>query len=320
MGVTLLVLGDPAEPTLRRLGSLPADVEVVIGADPAAFRDRAADAEVILSWSANRHLLEPVWRMAPRVRWIHSRAAGVDDLLFPELVASPVVLTNSRGVFSPALAEFVTAAVLFFAKDFRRMLASQVARRWDPFDVEEVRGKVMGIVGYGDIGRACAAQARALGLRVLAVRRRLDTGADPFAERVVAPDQRLEVLAASDYVVVAAPLTPETRGLLGERELRAMKPTAVLVNVGRGPVVEEKALVRALEAGWIRGAALDVFEREPLPPEHPFYTLPNVLLSPHCADHTAGWLDRAMDVFLDNFARFLRGEPLLNVVDKKRGY
>lgn len=99
-----------------------------------------------------------------------------------------------------------------------------------------------------------------------------------------------------------------------------MKPTAVLVNVGRGPVVEEKALVRALEAGWIRGAALDVFEREPLPPEHPFYTLPNVLLSPHCADHTAGWLDRAMDVFLDNFARFLRGEPLLNVVDKKRGY
>lgn len=211
MGVTLLVLGDPAEPTLRRLGSLPADVEVVIGADPAAFRDRAADAEVILSWSANRHLLEPVWRMAPRVRWIHSRAAGVDDLLFPELVASPVVLTNSRGVFSPALAEFVTAAVLFFAKDFRRMLASQVARRWDPFDVEEVRGKVMGIVGYGDIGRACAAQARALGLRVLAVRRRLDTGADPFAERVVAPDQRLEVLAASDYVVVAAPLTPETR-------------------------------------------------------------------------------------------------------------
>ncbi len=318
--VTLLVLADPQDPSLRRLGCLPQDVEVVCGAVPEAFRTRAAEAEVLLNWSATRELLEAVWPMAPRLKWIHSRAAGLDDVLFPELIESPVIVTNSRGVFSRSLAEFVTAAVLFFAKDLRRMLTSQQAGRWDPFDVEEVHGKVMGIVGYGDIGRACAAQARALGMLVQAVRRQPDAGADPFAQRVVPPERRSEVLSASDYVVVAAPLTEETRGLIGAAELRRMKSSAVLINVGRGPVVDQRALIRALEEGWIRGAALDVFEREPLPAGHPFYGLPNVLLSPHCADHTPGWLDRAMDLFLDNFARFLRGEPLLNVVDKKRGY
>jgi phosphoglycerate dehydrogenase-like enzyme len=178
----------------------------------------------------------------------------------------------------------------------------------------------MGIVGYGDIGRACAAQARALGMLVQAVRRRPDAGADSLAHRIVPPEQRAEVLSASDYVVVAAPLTEETRGLIGAAELRNMKPSAVLINVGRGPVVDEKALIQALQEGWIRGAALDVFEQEPLPADHPFYGLPNVLLSPHCADHTPGWLDRAMDLFLENMACYLRGEPLRNMVDKKRGY
>jgi phosphoglycerate dehydrogenase-like enzyme len=318
--VTLLVLADPNDPSLRKLDSLPGDVDVVCGAAPAMFRARAAEAEVVLNWSGTRELLESVWRMAPRLKWIHSRAAGLDDVLFPALIESPVVLTNGRGVFSRSLAEFVIAAVLFFAKHLRRMLASQQARRWDPFDVEEVHGKVMGIVGYGDIGRACAAQARALGMLVEAIRRQPDAGADPFARRIVPPERRAEVLSESDYVVIAAPLTEETRGLIGAAELRVMKSSAVLINVGRGPVVDEKALIRALEEGWIRGAALDVFEREPLPADHPFYGLPNVLLSPHCADHTPGWLDRAMDLFLDNFVRFVRGEPLRNVVDKKRGY
>lgn len=318
--VTLLVLGDPMDPILRRLSPLAGDVRVVCGSTPAAFYGQTAEAQVILSWSANRELLDPVWRMAPGVRWIHSRAAGVDDLLFPDLVESPVTVTNSRGVFSRPLAEFVVAAVLFFAKGLRRMVDSQQTRRWDPFDVEEVHGKVMGIIGYGDIGRACALQARALGMHVQAVRRQGGIEADALAEKIVGVEARLTVLSQSDYVVVTAPLTEQTRGLIGEAELEAMKPTAVLINVGRGPVVNEAALIRALEKGRIRGAALDVFEREPLPPEHPFYGLPNVLLSPHCADHTPGWLDRAMDLFLENLARFLRGEPLLNVVDKKRGY
>lgn len=318
--VTLLVLADPHDPSLRRLDALPGDVAVVCGADPGAFHARAPEAEVILAWSATRELLEAVWRMAPRLKWIHSRAAGLDDVLFAALIQSPVIVTNSRGVFSRPLAEFVTAAVLFFAKDLRRMLTNQQARRWDPFDVGEVHGKVMGIVGYGDIGRACAAQARALGMLVQAVRRRPDAGADSLAHRIVPPEQRAEVLSASDYVVVAAPLTEETRGLIGAAELRNMKPSAVLINVGRGPVVDEKALIQALQEGWIRGAALDVFEQEPLPADHPFYGLPNVLLSPHCADHTPGWLDRAMDLFLENMACYLRGEPLRNMVDKKRGY
>jgi phosphoglycerate dehydrogenase-like enzyme len=192
---------------------------------------------------------------------------------------------------------------------------------WDQFDIAEIEGQTVGIVGYGNIGRAVAAKARALGMRVLAMRRRPElSAADPLVDEALPPARLHELLSRSDYVVVAAPLSPETEGLIGEAEIAAMRPGAVLMNVGWGPVVDEAALVRSLERGSIRGAALDVFDREPLPEGHPFYRLENVLLSPHCADHTPDWLARAMRCFLDNFARFHRGEPLANVVDKRRGY
>jgi phosphoglycerate dehydrogenase-like enzyme len=166
-----------------------------------------------------------------------------------------------------------------------------------------------------------ARRAQALEMKVLAVRRRPERcGAEECVGAVFSPEARREVMAASDYVVAALPLTPETRGLIGEAELRAMKNSGVLINIGRGPAIDQAALVRALQQGWIRGAALDVFEQEPLPAGHPFYRLENVLLSPHCADHTAGWRERAMEVFLDNFERFRKGEPLRNVVDKRLGY
>jgi phosphoglycerate dehydrogenase-like enzyme len=158
-------------------------------------------------------------------------------------------------------------------------------------------------------------------MRVIGLRRRPQQGAgDPLLDEVLPLERRVELMQRSDYVVVATPLTPETRGLVGEAEIQAMKPSAVLMNVGRGPCVDEQALLRALEAGRIRGAALDVFDQEPLPAGHPFYRFDNVLLSPHCADHVPGWLDDAMALFLDNLERFRRGEPLLNVVDKRAGY
>jgi phosphoglycerate dehydrogenase-like enzyme len=260
--------------------------------------------------------------MAPNVRWIHSRAAGLDDVLFPELLESPVPLTNGSGVFSDSLGEFFLGAALFFAKGLRRMIRSQEAGQWDPFDIVELNGATLGIVGYGDIGRACARLAKAMNMRVLAVKRHgpMLYNMDPLVERTYGPDGLHEVLAQSDYVLVAAPLTPETRSKIGDREFAAMKPEAVIVNIGRGPVIDEPALIRALSDRRIKGAALDVFEREPLPPGHPFYSLDNVLLSPHCADHSVDWLERAMRFFLEQFERYRAGSPLLNVVDKKLGY
>jgi len=218
------------------------------------------------------------------------------------------VLTNARGVFSEILGEFAIAAVLFFAKGLRRMVRSQEAGVWDQFDTVEVASQTMGVIGMGDIGKAVARRAEAMGMHVVGLRR-----AD-------GPERRRDLLARSDYVVLSAPLTPETRGIVGEAELRAMKPTAILINVGRGPLVDEAALVAALREKRIRGAALDVFDEEPLPAGHPFYALDNVLLSPHSADHTPDWKQRTMRLFLDNFERYRKGEPLLNVVEKRRGY
>jgi phosphoglycerate dehydrogenase-like enzyme len=256
------------------------------------------------------------------VRWVHTRWAGLDGLLFPELVESAAALTNATGVFSESLGEFALAGILFFAKDLGRMIRNQAAGKWEQFDIVEITGQTLGIIGYGDIGHQVAARARAMGMRVVAVKRHaLPAGAaDACAERIYTPERTAEMIAISDYILVAAPLTAETRGLIGEREFAAMKATAVVINLGRGPVIDEAAMVRALDRRQIRGAVLDVFDTEPLPEGHPFYRLDNVLVSPHTADHTADWLERAMQLFLDNFERFRKGQPLDNLVDKKLGY
>jgi len=319
--ITVLVLADPATPELAMLAALPDTATIAVGITPEAFERTAPRADVILNCGAGAKVLEQVWRMAPRVRWVHSLSAGLDGVLFPELMESPVPLTNARGAFSEALGEFAIGACLFFAKDFRRLICSQMAGVWDPFDVAAIRDQSLGIVGYGDVGRAVASRGHALGMKVLAMRRRPELSReDPHVAQMFGPDQKHQMLAQSDYVVLTMPLTPESRGMIGEREFEVMKPSAVLVNIGRGPVVDEEALVRALEGKRFRGAALDVFNVEPLPPGHPFYRLDNVLLSPHSADHTAGWKKRTMQVFLENFERFRRGEPLENVVNKKLGY
>ena len=212
-------------------------------------------------------------------------------------------------------------AALFFNKNFPRMRRQQREGWWEAFDVEELYGKTMGIVGYGSIGRESAKLARAFGMKVVALRRKPEQSkGDPLIDRTYPPGQLRELMAESDFVVLAAPLTPATRGMVGDGEIRAMKPSAVLINVGRGPVLNEPALIEALSEKRIRGAGLDVFEKEPLPDGHPFYSMDNVLLSPHCADHTPGWIEGAVEFFLANFERFRKGEPLENVVDKRAGY
>ena len=320
--ITVLVLANPADPQLKSLASLPEQTSIAVGDTAEAFARTAAQADVLFNWSESGSLFREVFTMCSQLRWAHSRAAGLDGLLFPELVESPVPLTNGSGVFSPPLGEFVLGAMLYFAQDFRRLIRCQAAGVWQIRDIEEIAGRTVGIVGYGDIGRAVSTRARAMGMHVLALRRGGPSvsGADPLIDRFYGPAARLEMIARCDYLVVSAPLTPETRGLIGAAEFAAMQPHAVVINVGRGPVIDEAALVDALSANRIRGASLDVFDTEPLPEGHPFYTLENVLLSPHCADHTPDWLERAMQFFLEQFERFRQGETLLNVVDKRRGY
>jgi len=319
---TILVLAKPTEPELAKLAELPAETSIAVGTTAEAFERTAEDATVIFSWGFSRDLLRKVVGMSPRVRWVHTRSAGLDTLLSPELIESPAVLTNGSGVFSQSLGEWVMAAILYFAKDLGRLVRSRMAGKWDPFDVVEISGRTVGIVGYGDIGRAVANRARALGMRVLGVTRRgpLLYHMDPVVTQIFAPQDRIRMIEQCDYIVVTAPLTKETRGMIGDAEFAAMKPGAVIVNVGRGPVIDEAAMIHALAEKRIKGAALDVFDQEPLPQNHPLYSLENVLLSPHCADHTPDWLDAAMRFFLDNFHRYRKGEPLLNVVDKQLGY
>ncbi len=319
---TLLVLADDDEPQLKMLRDLPAGTACVVGNRPEQFTSAAARADVIFNWSKGRALLKSVFEMTPNLKWVHSRAAGLDNQLFPELVASPVPLTNGTGVFSASLGEFALGAILYFAKDFRRMIRNQMAGRWEQFDVYEITGQTVGIVGYGDIGRAVASRVRAMGMRVLALKRH---GApvysvDPMVDRIYYPQQLREMIELCDYVVVSAPLTPETLGMIGKAEFAAMRPGSVIINVGRGPVIDEPAMLRALQEGRIKGAGLDVFTEEPLPEGHPFYSMENVLLSPHCADHTMDWLEQAMRFFLENFDRYIKGEPLRNVVRKELGY
>jgi phosphoglycerate dehydrogenase-like enzyme len=319
--ITVLILGKPGQTQLELLKSLDNKVRILIAEGSEEAARLAPQADVILSWASTKEVLQAAWGTASRVKWVHSRAAGLDHVMFPELAASSLVFTNGRGVFSQSLGEFVMAVVLYFAKDLARMRRSQKAGIWDPFDILEISKQTLGIVAYGDIGKASAMRAKAMGMRVLALRRRPELSAgDPYVDRMYGWDARLEMIAECDYVVAASPLTPETQSMISDAEFAAMKPEAVIINVGRGPVIDEPAMIRALEGGRIKGAGLDVTSVEPLPPESPLYRLDNVLLSPHCADHTSTWLDDAMRFFLTQLERYRSGKPLENVVDKARGY
>lgn len=316
----VLVISVDDDPQLEMLKEIPH----VTGAEFSALAQAAPHADVILHWSGGRDLLRQVFLASPRVRWVHSRSAGLDNMLFPELVTSSVPLTNGSGVFSASLGEFALTAILFFAKDLARMRRNQRARRWEQFDVEEIGGQTVGIVGYGDIGRAVATRAHAMGMKVLALKRhapaKSDSAPDPLVDQFFKSEELAAMLALCDYVVVSAPLTAETHHMISDAAFAAMKPSAVLINVGRGPVVDQAALLRALDAQRIRGAGLDVFEQEPIPHDDPIWGYENVLVSPHCADHTKTWLRNAMRFFLAQYERFCQGEPLQNMVEKHLGY
>jgi len=320
--ITILVIADPSWKFLAPLGELPADVRVITSYDLEVLRQAAPEADVILScYFKDFSLLGKIFPLAKRVRWVHSLWAGVEKQLTPEIIASPVPFSNGKGAFAIALAEWVIGAMIFFGHDSRRLIQQQESGLWQQFESILLHGQTLGIVGYGEIGRAIAQRARPFGMKIAAIRRRPDLSAnDPLIDVAYPPEKLQDLMGTSDYIALATPLTPQTKGMIGAAEIAAMKPSAVLINVGRGPVIQESALIPALQNGKIHGAALDVFETEPLPAGHPFYSMKNVLLSPHSADQTPGWNLRAMQWFLDNLARFRQGQPLENLVDKHAGY
>jgi phosphoglycerate dehydrogenase-like enzyme len=283
-----------------------------------ALEEHLADLDAVFAWNFDRPSLLDVVPRAPRLRWIQSISAGVEDLASPALAAHGVVLTNAAGVYDPGLAESVLAFLLAFST---RLLedARLEPGKWVSDPVRLLRGTLALVVGAGSIGTETGRLLRAAGVRVRGVARTARP-LDEVFESIVGPDALHQELALADHVVNVLPITPATRGMFDAAAFAEMKPSAVFVNIGRGGTVDEPALVEALRGGVIAGAALDVFEVEPLPAESPLWRMPNVLVSPHRAGDREGWESDIVALFVDNLRRFVAGEPLLNVVDVGLGY
>ena len=312
----LLVLDDDPLPRLDRLAGRAR----VVHADEKSLVEKLPEADVLLVWDFLSDAVRHAWPGGgPRPRWVHTPSAGVDRLL-PELAASEdTVLTNARGVFDRPIAEYVAGLVLAMAKDFRSSWELQRQRRWKHRETERAGGSKAVVVGSGPIGRTVGRTLQAVGLRVELVGRTERTG-DPDFGRVHGSAALDGLLGEADWVVCVAPLTDATRGMFDAAAFARMKPGARFINVGRGQHVVEPDLVAALAEGRIAGAALDVFEREPLPADSELWDVPGLLISPHMSGDTVGWRDDLAEQFCDNFDRWEAGEPLLNVVDKQLGY
>jgi len=268
-----------------------------------------------------------VFPRATRLRWVQSPAAGVGSLMFPELLASDVVITSARGIRARSIAEHVVGVTIALARQLPLAMRAQMQHRWAQDELEgpassvrSLQGLRMGIVGLGAIGSEVAPLASALGLRVSAIRRRPDAPIPPSVDAVWPPDRLLDLLADSDVVVLALPHTPGTKQLIGARELDAMKRGALLINVARGKLIDDEAVVTALRDGRLGGAALDVFAGEPLDASSPYWDLPNVIITPHTAGAMRDYWTPLVSLFMENLRRFECGEPLRNVVDKGLGY
>ena len=318
MAVKVLVTHGMGSDDLERIEAVAEGVSAEAARTAEEAMARAAEAEVIQAgrWS------EELWKAAPRLKWVQSGGAGVERFMTPEFIASPIILTNAQGVYAIPIADQVMAFILHFSRRFNELVRRQIAREWEPWErrgSEELCGKTLGIVGLGRIGSEVAKRAKAFGMRVIATRQRPDRRSE-FADEVRGVDELAWLLGESDFVALCSALTDETRHLIGEQELKVMKPTACLVNIGRGRLIDEQALIAALKGGEIAGAGLDVFEREPLPAESPLWEMPNVMITPHDAGSSPRSHERFMAVFLENLRRYVAGEPLLNVVDKRAGY
>ncbi len=318
MAVRVLVTYDLAEKDAEMLRQAAGSLVIEKATSMEEALGKALDAEVIHAgrWS------DELWKSAPRLKWVQSGGAGVERFLTPDFVSSPITLTNAQGVYAVPIADHVMAFVLHFSRRFNLLARKQAGHAWANWgecDPDELAGKTLGIVGLGGIGSEVAKRAKAFGMRVIATRRRTDRPSD-CADEVRSDKELPWLLRESDFVALCLALTPKSRHLIGEDELKLMKPTACLMNIGRGGLIDEQALTAALRQGAIAGAGLDVFEQEPLSADSPFWDMPNVMVTPHNAGSSPRSHERLMELFRENLRRYVAGEPFLNVVDKKAGY
>ncbi|MGC8121678.1 D-2-hydroxyacid dehydrogenase [Marinobacter sp. VGCF2001] len=313
------VLTAPDEPAPPGVEAVKARAEVRFACDETSLRDTLPGTDVMMVTDFRTEALEAAWPCADKLKWIHATSAGVDALMFPALINSDVVVTNARGIFDRTIAEYVLCTILMFAKDFPGSIRLQMNQEWKHRDTERAEGKQVLVVGAGSIGRQIGRLVNAIGLHAHGIARtpRHD---DPDFVAVHGNDELYEQLSHADYVVIAAPLTPQTEGLFDARAFSAMKNTARLINIGRGPIVNTRALLKALDDGEIAGAGLDVFEEEPLPADHPLWQKDNVIMTAHMAGDFIGWKRALTDQFLENFDRWHQGGELFNRVNKELGY
>ena len=320
----LLVTAKFHDRDLETLRAIVPGLEVVRETDPQKAREQLQDADILCCWQLPGPLEE-----ATKLRWVQLVSAGAEHLFDSGILGSDITVTTASGIHAHAMAEYALCAMIMLSRRIPQILRESSDRKWRPERIrayygEEIHGKTVGILGLGAIGRQLAEVCQCLGMNVVALRRNPEA---PLAQlpaalhpAVFTPDRLLDMLPLCDFVVVALPLTPETTGMIGEAALRAMKPSSYLVNMARGRIVDENSLARALREGWIAGAAVDVFAQEPLPPESEMWDLPNLMVTPHMAGNFAAYLDRVMDILRENLRRFAAGEPMVNVLDKQRGY
>ena len=316
---TVVIQGVESPGEVPGIEAIEADADLRCAGDLDALRDALPGAEVLLGWNFAADDIRHAFDRADRLRWIQWGGAGVDAALFPALVECDVELTNLRGVFDQTMAEYTLGMILAFAKDFRRTGTLQRERTWLHRETEPVAGTKALVVGAGSIGRAIARALRAVGIDVEGAGRTARDG-DPDFGRVHGIGDLDSALGLADWVVLIAPLTEQTRGMFDAARFAAMKPTARFFNVGRGALVDEPAMIEALENGTIAGAGLDVFAQEPMPAASPLWGMDNVFVSPHMSGDYHGDTVAMAKVFLENFRRFRAGEPLVNVVDKRLGF
>ena len=313
------VLTAPDEDTPPGLEPLSGLAEVRWARDAESLAGALPGSEVLVVTDFRTGVLGHAWPKADKLRWIHATSAGVDAVLIPEVRESDVVLTNAQGIFNRSIAEYVLGAILMWVKDFHGSLRLQQKHQWKHRDTGRALGERVLVVGAGAIGREIARVTAAIGMEVHGIARE-GRDSDPDFRAVHGNDALHEQLSLADHVVVAAPLTSGTRGMFDARAFEAMRESALFINIGRGPIVCTDDLVGALRRKRIAGAALDVFEEEPLPPEHPLWAMDNVLITAHMAGDFIGWRAALSEQFLENLARWQRGEELFNVVNKELGY
>ncbi len=298
-------------------------VNVVNSISDAETEPQITDAEAVIAW----RLTPEAARAARKLRWLHSTSAAVNQLLYPEIVDSDVVLTNGSEVHGAAVAEHILALILALAKKLPEAARFQQKHFWAQQELyrdeprpKEIAGAVLGLIGLGHIGSETARRASALGMRVIGLREHPERGGPEGVEKVLGPGDLQALLSESDFVVLTTPVTPKTRNLITAGRIAQMKPDARLLNVGRGQLIDEAALVQALRERRIAGAALDVFAEEPLPPDSPLWDMEHVLITPHVAINSEKQWERQYALVAENLRRYLNHQPLLSVVNKKRGY